>query len=130
MPQRHEDWMRPAQRDLAHAEHSVADGDHEWSCFASQQAAEKAVKALFQKRSAEAWGHSVTHLLLSLSDEDRPGEEMVDRARELDKHYVPARYPNGFERGAPMDYFTATEARRAIENAREILEFCKGRLRR
>ena len=129
MPERHEDWMRQAERDLTHAEHALEDRDFEWSCFAAQQAAEKAVKALFQKRGAEAWGHSVTHLLTILPEGDRPSEDLVNRGRELDKHYIPARYPNGFESGAPADYFTEAEARRAIENGRLILDFCAGRLR-
>ena len=49
----------------------------------------------------------------------------MDRARELDKHYIPTRYPNGFERGARVDYYPRREADRAIENAEAIVEFCK-----
>jgi len=46
MPERHADWLRQAKRDLDHARRAAADGDHEWSCFAPHQGAEKAVKAL------------------------------------------------------------------------------------
>ncbi|HDG62343.1 MAG TPA: HEPN domain-containing protein, partial [Thermotoga sp.] len=46
MPNRSEDWLRQALRDLEHAEESKRSGKHEWACFASHQAAEKAVKAL------------------------------------------------------------------------------------
>ncbi len=56
MPMRWNDWLGQARRDLAHAQHSVEAGDYEWACFASQQAAEKAVKAVFQKQNREAWG--------------------------------------------------------------------------
>ena len=31
---------------------------YEWACFAAQQAAEKVIKAVFQKLGGEAWGHS------------------------------------------------------------------------
>jgi HEPN domain-containing protein len=130
MASRHEDWLRQAGRDLQMAEGAREAGIHEWACFGAQQAAEKAVKALLQKRAAEAWGHSVTYLLQALPEGDRPGGELLDQARNLDKHYVPARYPNGFDVGAPMDYFTEAEACRAIENARAILDHCKGRLSR
>jgi len=41
------DWLRQALRDLEHAKRSVELGDYEWACFAAQQAAEKAVKALY-----------------------------------------------------------------------------------
>lgn len=46
MGARYEDWMRQARRDLRHARNSLESEDYEWACFAAQQAAEKAVKAL------------------------------------------------------------------------------------
>jgi HEPN domain-containing protein len=125
MADRHADWLRQARRDLAHAEHSTGVGDYEWACFAAQQSAEKALKALYQWLKAVAWGHSVTMLLTNLPDEYRPGEELVDRARALDKHYVATRYPNGFERGAPLDYYTRAEAERSMEDAERIIRFCE-----
>ena len=70
-------------------------------------------------------GHALIKLFEYLPDESRPRSELMDQARELDKHYIPTRYPNGFERGAPVDYYTRGEADRAIENAEVILEFCK-----
>lgn len=39
--------------------------------------------------------------------------------------YILARYPNGFDSGAPTDYYTAAEGRSAVEIAGEIIEFCK-----
>ena len=66
MATREEDWLRQAKRDLEHARRALEDGDYEWSCFAAQQAAEKAVKALYQKLGADAWGHSVSMLLSNL----------------------------------------------------------------
>ena len=53
MPDRHKDWLRQAKRDLEHARHALKDEDYEWACFAAQQAAEKGVKALYQKDEAE-----------------------------------------------------------------------------
>jgi HEPN domain-containing protein len=128
MPERHADWLRQAKRDLAHARRSAEDGDYEWSCFAAQQGAEKAVKALYQKLGAAAWGHSVTVLLASLPEAYRPSETLVERAKALDKHYIPTRYPNGFEQGAPMDYYTRPEAERSVQDARAIIDFCEDTL--
>ena len=39
MGNRYLDWFRQAEADLRHAHNSKEDGDYEWSCFASQQAA-------------------------------------------------------------------------------------------
>lgn len=46
MTNRAPDWFRQAERDLEQAEDSKGADRHEWACFAAQQAAEKAIKAL------------------------------------------------------------------------------------
>ena len=46
MTSRAGDWLAQARRDLEQAEASRKDERHEWACFASQQSAEKAAKAL------------------------------------------------------------------------------------
>jgi HEPN domain-containing protein len=54
MPERSGDWMAQAERDLEQAEWSLKGGFYEWVCFTCQQAAEKAVKAVFQARHGVA----------------------------------------------------------------------------
>jgi HEPN domain-containing protein len=120
------DWFRQAEADLRHARHALRDGDHEWACFAAQQAAEKAAKAAHAALGQEAWGHVVTELLDAL----RPSaagidEQLLDRARALDKLYIPTRYPNGLAGGAPADFYTRPEAERAIADAEAVLEVCR-----
>jgi len=122
------DWLRQATRDLEHARRSVELGDYEWACFAAQQAAEKAVKALYQKLGIEVWGHSISRMLEHLPDEHKPPRELVEKAKELDRHYIPTRYPNLHPEGAPMDYYTRADAERAVRYAGEILEFCRSKV--
>lgn len=124
MSNRAVDWLRQARRDLTHAQHALDDGDFEWSCLAAQQAAEKAVKALYEELHGEGWGHAVSKLLRDLSPQLAVPVELVDGALRLDKLYIPTRYPNGFPSGAPGDYFTAAEAAAAIADAEAILAFC------
>jgi HEPN domain-containing protein len=129
MGNRYADWFRQAEADLRHARNSLEDGDFEWSCFAAQQAAEKALKAVFQKLGMDAWGHTVTALIGNLPDVvAQPSETLVNYARMLDKHYIPTRYPNGFASGAPTDFYTKEEAQSAIRNAEAILEFCRDQI--
>ena len=45
---RSKDWLDQAIGDLEHARASIELGHFEWSCFAAQQAAEKAAKAVFE----------------------------------------------------------------------------------
>jgi HEPN domain-containing protein len=120
------DWFRQAEADLRHARHALEDGDHEWACFAAQQAAEKAAKAAHAAAGQEAWGHVITELLDALRPE-RPeiDETLLDRARALDKLYIPTRYPNGLAGGAPADFYTRSEAERAIADAEAVLAVCR-----
>ncbi len=129
MGNRYLDWFRQAEADLKHAQHALDTGDYEWSCFAAQQAAEKALKAVYQKQGMEAWGHTVTVLMGSLPAQNRPSGELLDSARILDKHYIPSRYPNGFDSGAPTDFYTREEAEGAIDHASKIVEFCRNQIR-
>jgi HEPN domain-containing protein len=130
MAERSGDGFRQAEADLRHARNSRDDGDYNWAAFASHQAAEKAIKALFQKIHLEAWGHVLSVLLANLPPERAADAALVDRAKELDKHYIPTRYPNGFERGAPLDFYTRREAEEAIAGAEAILEFCRHQIGR
>jgi HEPN domain-containing protein len=130
MAERSRDWLRQAHADLRHARNARDDEDYSWSAFAAQQAADKAIKAVFQRRHLDAWGHVLSILLESLPADARPTGDLIDAAKELDKHYIPTRYPNGFERGAPVDFYTRREAEQAIGNAEAIVEWCRGQVDR
>ncbi len=119
------DWLRQAERDLAAARSSMDAGHHEWACFASQQAAEKAAKAIHEAAGVEAWGHSVRALLEGL--EEVP-DELIDAGRSLDRHYIPARYPNAYPEGAPGDHYSQADARQAIDHAGAIIDHARSRL--
>jgi HEPN domain-containing protein len=74
----------------------------------------------------EAWGHTITIMIGNLpKDLLQPSDNLVHAARILDKYYLPTRYPNGFDSGAPTDYFTKEESFAGIEHAEAILEFCR-----
>jgi HEPN domain-containing protein len=126
--ERSADWMDQAQGDLAHARHDLEGGFYDWACFSAQQAAEKAVKAVFQKLGAEAWGHSVADLLEELNRSQTVPDELKDMALELDKAYIPTRYPNAHPSGSPRRRYTPTEAERMVAHAEQVIQFCEGLL--
>ncbi len=66
----------------------------------------------------------MTKLMINLRDFLQVPDFLIQSAKILDKFYIPPRYPNGFDEGAPSDYFTAGEAEEAIKNAQKIIEFC------
>jgi HEPN domain-containing protein len=129
MADRSGDWLAQAQKDLSHAVDTAEDGHFEWACFSAQQGAEKAVKAVYLSWHGEGWGHSVLKLLEGLAGRVTVSEALLDAARVLDKHYIPTRYPNGFDQGYPANYYTRKEAGEAIEYARQIIGFCEDLLR-
>ncbi|MGH7321249.1 MAG: HEPN domain-containing protein [Candidatus Rokuibacteriota bacterium] len=122
--ERSRDWMDQAEGDLLHARSDLQGGFHDWACFSAQQAAEKAVKAVFQRLGAEAWGHSVADLLVELRERHPIPEALHEAGLELDKAYIPTRYPNAHPTGAPRGRYTRTEAQRLIDHAAAIVEFC------
>ena len=113
--ERSQDWIDEAQGDLEHAHSDREHGFHNWACFSAQQAAEKAVKAVFQKMGAEAWGRSVADLLKELSKTHQVPDDLTDAALELDKAYISARYPNAHPSGSPRTRYTRREAERLTE---------------
>lgn len=126
--ERSADWMDQAQGDLEHARSDLERGFYDWACFSAQQAAEKAVKAVFQKQGAEAWGHSVADLLEELAPYHSVSNNLRDAALELDKTYILARYPNAHPSGSPRRRYTRIEAERMVTYAEKIVQFCESLL--
>lgn len=126
MVERSADWIDQAEGDLEHAKNDLKSGYYDWACFSAQQSAEKAVKAVLQKLGAEAWGHSVYDLILNLKED--VDEMLLNYALELDKAYIPTRYPNAHPSSSPRRRYTKMEAERLIKYAEEILKFCKSLL--
>ena len=122
--ERSRDWKKQARRDLEHARESVRLGHYEWACFSAQQAAEKALKAVCERRHAEAWDHLVSRLLRALSESREVSDDRIEEAAFLDQHYIPTRYPFAFDQGAPMEFYSRNQAQQAIEYAEHIVEFC------
>ncbi len=123
MAKRVRDWWRQALRNLSSAEVNRSHGLHEEACYESHQAAEKALKALHQHLGSERRGHSLLYLLSELQLPDEPPKNVVDCARELDRHYIPSRYPDAYPEGAPMDYYGEEESHECIKCAELIVEW-------
>lgn len=126
MANRSRDWLAQAVRDLEQARDSERARRHEWACFAAQQSAEKAVKALHLHRGQEAWGHVVAQLLAELQSET--ASSLVEKAKVLDNFYVATRYANGHPAGAPFEHYGSLQSGQAIAYAGEILEFVRAQM--
>lgn len=121
-------WLDDALEDLRVAEGLLKSAHYAASCFHSQQATEKAVKAALYSNRVEAKGHSILELLKNL---ERVGglelKKLYDDARLLDRHYAPPRYPNLHPSISLPSYklYSKEDAQRCIKSARKIVEFMK-----
>src|SRR3989304_9664175 len=102
MPERSNDWLAQAKRDLENSRYELLGKFYEWACFSAQQAAEKALKQSFNEEALKPGGHSVANLLKALGTELPTG--ILSAAINLDKLYVPVRYPNGWAEGSPIPW--------------------------
>lgn len=121
-------WLAQAQDDLAFARLGLREGFYAQACFLSQQAGEKALKALrYLRGDRRVLGHSLVALVDSLADQiDVP--HLRPLAADLDLHYVPARYPNGLPDLAPFQAYTREQAERAVASAGELLNAALARV--
>ena len=120
-------WLRQAHADSTAAENSIASKNFEWAAFQSQQAAEKAVKALWYHVGADPWGHSIVKLVQDFpcAEQFSDLQSILNDAKKLDKLYIPTRYPNGLPDMIPAEVYTLEEARAAVASARAIIDLVK-----
>lgn len=128
MPDRSGDWLRQSFRDMEQARDSRSADRHEWACFAAQQAAEKAIKALHLHLGQEAWGHVVRKLIEELPPSVAVPTALLDKARVLDSFYLPTRYANGHPEGSPFEHYGSLQSEEAIKYAGEVIEFCRSQM--
>jgi len=116
-------WHRQAADDLEAARVLLAGAKFAQAGFYAQQAAEKALKAIWIAIDEEPWGHSAARLVRELPDEAAKAEFTadLDGALALDKLYIPTRYPDAFADLIPGDAYTQGEAQTAIDHAARIV---------
>lgn len=123
--QRTQDWLKEAQAELR-AARDLYKGEHwSWCCFTCQQAAEKALKAICEHFRTPQVGHNLNVLLEALEATTALPETVKRACARLNRYYIPTRYPNAFDRGAPAEQFFEPDARLALEDAEEVCKFAE-----
>jgi HEPN domain-containing protein len=65
---------------------------HNWACFAAEQAAQLAARALLHGLGRGPWGHDLVRLgELARTAGVGFSPEVLDAMRRLGRHYIPAR---------------------------------------
>jgi HEPN domain-containing protein len=123
-----ERWRQTAQEDLDAARALIGTGHFSHACFHAQQAAEKAVKAIWYGLGEDPWGHSVQKLAAEI--QDQTVRECMAGVSEtgafLDRFYIPTRYPNGLPDLTPGKVYFRKDAEQAVEAAKIVLQQASG----
>lgn len=116
-------WLEQARYDLKSAIYCEEGERYYLSCFLSQQVGEKALKAFFYARGERrVLGHSVNELCRKAAQIEPTFTEFEEDAAQLDRFYIPTRYPNGLPGGIPAESFYEKDAKSAISMAEKIFE--------
>lgn len=121
-------WLDESLWDLETATVLHREKRYNAAVFYAHQAAEKAVKALLYYVNEAPWGHSVRVLL----ERYLKGRGLnIDRdllrcARELDRHYIPSRYPNAHPGGTPHEAYDEETSNDALKASNKIIDYVKG----
>ena len=120
-----QDWIDQAEHDLEVARGMRASGWYDTSVIQSQQAAEKAVKALWIQQHNKLARR--THAVDDLAAEVGAPPELVAAGKRLARVYFASRYPD-MGPAPPFQSIGAGEADARIRDAEEIMLWVNQRL--
>ena len=117
-------WLEAAREDLEDAEAMMGRGRWFRAAFFAQQAAEKALKALYIILLRREPPH--IHTVTELYREAKEGgfslpEDLEEQLPILNKYYLITRYPDAAN-GLPSESVDRVEAETSVELARRVLE--------
>lgn len=123
-------WFNEALWDLDTARILHRERRFNAAAFYSHQAAEKACKALLYYVNEAPLGHSIRELLARYFSRigRAPLSDLMVYARELDRHYIPSRYPNAHPSGTPHEAYDEETSKRALEAAEKVIVFVRGNI--
>lgn len=122
---RSSDWLSQAEYDLRAAESLHSTNNYAWSCFLSQQTAEKALKSLLESINLPSWGHDLIDMIESLVEHIAIPSSIQQCCHRLNLYYISTRYPDAFSSGTPAEKFSEVQSQAAITDAKEVLAFVK-----
>lgn len=118
-------WLTLAEEDLKWAKASFEDKIYRGTCFAAQQAAEKALKAFLVSRDKLA---PKIHDLVALNQEcvqqSRDFAKLEEACNILSPYYLSTRYPDV----AQFEEYSEDQTQDVINQAEKVINFVKEKL--
>lgn len=120
-------WLAFAKYDLKSAKWQLKGKIYTSVCYASQQTAEKLLKALvLANGKGVPKVHSLDRLISTLKKLGVKTSTIEQAARTLDKYYLTSRYPGQY--GGPEGLYDEKDAKQAIQAAQKILRFVRNKV--
>ena len=83
------------------------------------------MKALGERFRQNLFGCNLNLLLQRLQVFVQIPDKVRQACARLNRYYIPTRYPNAFDRGAPVDQFFEHDAREAVRDAELVVQFAQ-----
>jgi HEPN domain-containing protein len=114
------DWLEQAKEDFKTAKLNIKIKRYYASVFFSQQAGEKALKALYIE--AKRRYPRRKHNMLNLAESLKAPKHVKEACMELNPEYVVTRYPNA-AKGIPEKMYSKKSAETHLNHAKVILKW-------
>ncbi|HEX3013225.1 MAG TPA: HEPN domain-containing protein [Methanobacterium sp.] len=118
-------WWKQALKDLESASKNFEIKEYYVTAFFSQQATEKALKALYIHKVKESPGP--THSLLFLGKNVKIPGEFFSGLRKLSPDFVITRYPDAAH-GVPYELYDEEIAKERLEIAKNVIKWVQKEL--
>lgn len=112
-------WMQKAGKYLDDSRFNHKGKRYDVAAFLAQQAAEKALKALYILRKNELWK---IHDLVKLGKELSAPQDILDSCERLNQHYIATRHPVDAE-------YSGEDVSEAIEDSEKVIEWVNQKLK-
>jgi HEPN domain-containing protein len=113
------DWLNAAEDDLNTSETLFKQKIFYASAFYSQQASEKALKAVYIFKFKKIF---ILHNLIGLAKELNAPKEIFSACKKVNPHYIQSRYPDAAN-AIPAEAYDDEIAEELLEKAKEVFEW-------
>jgi HEPN domain-containing protein len=72
------------------------------------------------------FGHNLNMLVQAIQAQTPVPAAVSLAATRLNRHYIPTRYPDAYDRGAPADQYIESDAHQALDDADQVVQFAEG----
>jgi HEPN domain-containing protein len=119
-------WWKQALKDLESASKNLQIEEYYVTAFLSQQATEKALKALYIHTVKESPGP--THSLIFLGKKVKIPDEFLSGIRKVSPDFVITRYPDAAN-GVPYELYDEEIAKERLKIAKGVIEWVQKELK-